>query len=68
MKVRDLIKQLLDFEMDDDVVVEIESNKGDKSERSDITKVITDGCCVRIVPIDYLIDKDSQEWFVQKFS
>ena len=53
MKVRDLIKQLLDFEMDDDVVVEIESEQGVHSERSKITKVINDGYCVRIVPIDF---------------
>lgn len=66
MKVRDLIKQLLDFEMDDDVVVEIESEHGVGSERSNITKVINDGYCVRIVPIDYLVDRDSTEWEIKK--
>lgn len=65
MKVKDLIKQLLDFEMDDDVAVEIESDELSR-QRSDIIRLDNDAYGVRIVTKDFLLDRDSPEWAVEK--
>jgi hypothetical protein len=65
MKVKDLIKQLLDFEMDDDVAVEIESDELSR-QRSDILRFDNDDYGVRIVTKDFLLDRDSPEWVVEK--
>jgi hypothetical protein len=65
MKVKDLIKQLLDFEMDDDVAVEIESDELSR-QRSDIIRLDNDRYGIRIVTKDFLLDRDSPEWAVEK--
>lgn len=58
--VKDLITELLRFEMHEEVYVEIESGH-DRMDyhRSGINSVTHDGFAVRIVPIDYLIDRDA---------
>ena len=65
MKVKDLIKKLLEFEMEDDIAVEIESDELNR-QRSDILRLENDAHGVRIVTKDYLVDKDSPEWTVGK--
>lgn len=56
--VRELIKALLEQKMDDDVHVEIEGGAGISSQKSAITDITHDGYSVRLVPRDYLINKD----------
>lgn len=58
--VKDLITELLRFEMHEEVYVEIESGHNNINyHRSGINSVTHDGFAVRIVPINFLIDRNA---------
>ena len=64
LTVRELIKGLLAFDMDDEVHIEIESERGIAHQKSEILELVHDNYSVRIVTRGYLIDRDSDEYVV----
>jgi hypothetical protein len=66
LTVKQLIKELLDCDMDDEVHIELHTYKsGTAPRKSAVWDVKTDGYSVILATVDTLINSDSLEWEIK---